>query len=379
MSLQSGHSVHEAREECVDALVVGGGVVGLFCALYLADAAYETVLLEKNSRCGEETSTRNSGVMHAGLYYKPGSLKARLCVRGRALLEEWCRRLNVTHRICGKLVVASEQSEIYKLESIYSQASGCGAEKLRLLEAEEARHLEPHVKISAAMLSAGTGIVDQSELVQRVRGAAEERGALVLCDAEVIDAEECGGFWRIVTRGRGAVSARLVVNCAGLYSDRVAAMLGDTRHVIYPCRGEYCSIVPSRRALVGRLVYPVPHDSVSLGVHFTPTVGGELLAGPSARYIAERNDYENERLDAAEFHRAGVKLIPGLRLSDLRLSYSGIRPKRVPEGAPAADFLIERNPAYPNAINLVGIESPGLTASPAIAEAVLEMAHETLR
>jgi len=373
-----GQYKDEARGECVDALVIGGGVVGLFCSLYLAEAGYETVLLEKNARCGEETSTRNSGVMHAGLYYKTGSLKARLCVRGRELLEEWCRRLNVTHRICGKLVVASDASEIVKLEALYQLACNNGARRLEMLDKKEACRLEPAVRIEAAMLSAGTGIVDQSELVQRLRGAAEEHGALVLCGAEVVAAEENLGVWRITTRERGEITARFVVNCAGLYSDRTAAMLGDERHVIYPCRGEYCSVVPSRRGLVGRLVYPVPHDSVSLGVHFTPTTGGELLAGPSARYIDARDDYESERLEAEEFYRSGMKLIPELRLSDLRLSYSGIRPKRVPEGAAAADFFIERSPVYANAVNLVGIESPGLTASPAIAEMVLAMVKETL-
>ncbi len=369
---------HE-HKDAVDVAIVGGGIVGLFCGLYLAQAGYECVLLEKNSRLGEETSTRNSGVFHAGLYYPPGSLKARLCVRGKILIEEWARRLNISHDICGKLLVAVEPCEVGKLEDIYKCGSENGAQDLRMLDASEASRMEPNIKVAAALLSPRSGIVDQSELIQRVAGYAESQGLLTLVGAEVCAIEPEGELLKISTVARGSIAARFVINAAGLHSDKVAAMTGDDSHRIHPCRGEYCTVVPSRaKGLVSGLVYPVPSNAKSLGVHFTPTIAGELLVGPSAMYIDKKDDYENSRLPENIFFESGKRLLPGLKLSDLRLGISGIRPKRIPEGQPAADFFIDYSPEYKNALNLVGIESPGLTASPAIGELVLKMVKDVL-
>ena len=373
-----GLATSSAGRAEADVAVIGGGVVGLSVAHLAARAGWSAVLLERHARFGQETSTHNSTVLHAGIYYPPGSWKARLCVEGRrelaARLGEW----RVPHRISGKLIVAVRPGELPDVERLAANARAGGVESCRVISKAEMRRIEPHVAGYGALYSPDSGVFDVAAYLASLAARAEAADALLLSSAPVVGLEPGGEGIRVVTGTRGALRAAAVVNAAGLWADHVARMAGNDAHAIHPCRGEYASVVSSRASLVRGLVYPVPQAEASLGVHFTRTVDGELWVGPTARYIGRRDDYESDRLALDHFHRRGRALVPSLELTDLRMGPSGIRPKRVPEGSPRADFLIERDPGVPGLIHLIGIESPGLTASPAIARVVVGMLADIL-
>jgi glycerol-3-phosphate dehydrogenase len=371
-------------------VIIGGGVVGCAIARELSATVSDIFLLEQLPKLGMATSTRNSGVIHSGIYYPPGSLKARLCVAGNRLTKEFCERHQVPHRNCGKLVVASHDSEIGELQKLEANGRANGVEGLRMVDRERIRELEPHVAAIAALEVPSTGIVLAEDLVKAYARIAVEQGASILNDARVVRLEPRGDSVEVTVEvgdpsepdrlTRETIEARCVINAAGLYSDEVAALLGDTSYKIYPVRGEYAEVIRSRAHLVNALVYPLPHaDGLSLGVHFTRTLWGTVLVGPTARYVAEKTDYESDRLPLEEFWKSGLTLLPELKLEDLRLAYSGLRPKLVPpSGHGIADFVIARDPGCSRTIHLVGIESPGLTAAPAIAAHVAPMVAETL-
>ena len=357
----------------VDLAVIGGGVVGLSIAHLAVARGRSVVLLEQHPRLGEETSTHNSMVLHAGIYYPPGSLKARLCVEGRAEMVARCRAWRVEHSVCGKLIVAVDESEVADLERLRANAAASGQTACRIVSRDEIRRIEPAVRGVAALWSPETAVFDVPGYLQNLAARAQDAGATLLTSAKAIALEPAGDSIAVVTETRGAVRAAAVVNAAGLWADVVARLAGNDRYRVHPCRGEYASVVPRRAGLVSGLVYPVPREGASLGVHLTRTVFGELWIGPAVKYVARRDDYEADRLPLSYFHERAACLVDGLAPGDLRLGPSGIRPKRVPEGSPAADFLIERDPSLPNFVHLVGIESPGLTASPAIAAEVLTL------
>ena len=376
--------------ERANVVIIGGGVVGCAIACELATHTEDVFVLEQMPKLGMATSTRNSGVVHSGIYYPPGSLKARLCLAGNRLTQEFCAAHGVPHSNCGKLVVASHQAEIAELERLAKNGRANGVEGLQLVGRERIREREPHVSAVAALEVPSTGIVEAEALVKAYARVAAEHGASILTRARVTrletrsdsiavsielgDATDPGGLQREI------VEARCMVNAAGLYADEVAALLGNTRYRIYPVRGEYAEVGRARAGLVNALVYPLPHaKGLTLGVHLTRTMGGTLLVGPTARYVAEKTDYERDRLPVEEFLRSAVTLLPELKLEDLHLAYSGLRPKLVPPGGHGiADFIIARDPACPRAIHLVGIESPGLTAAPAIARHLAPLVAETL-
>jgi glycerol-3-phosphate dehydrogenase len=371
-------------------VIIGGGVIGCAIAWELSGRTEDVFLLEQAPKLGMATSTRNSGVVHSGIYYTPNSLKARLCVAGNILTKEFCAAHGVPHNNCGKLVVAAQESEIPELEKIMRNGLANGVEGMRMVGRERIREREPHIAAVAALEVPSTGIVAAEELVKTFARVASERGASILTSARVISLAprgdaiavgiEVGDPAEPSTLVRETVEARCVVNSAGLYADEVAALLGNTNYCIYPVRGEYAEIVRSRSDLVNALVYPLPHhDLLSLGVHLTRTLWGTVLIGPTARYISDKTDYEHDRLPLEEFWKGALKLLPEVKLEDLRLAYSGIRPKLVPpDGHGMADFIITRDAAYPRAIHLVGMESPGLTSAPAIARMVAKMVAETL-
>jgi len=376
--------------EHTNVVIIGGGVVGCAIARELSANTTDVFLLEQMPKLGMATSTRNSGVIHSGIYYPPGSLKAQFCVEGNRLTKEFCARHQVPHRNCGKLVVASHDSEIAELRKLEANGQANGVEGLRIVGRERIHELEPHVTAVAALEVPSTGILSAEELVKTYARIASEQGASILNDARVVRLEpradsidvtvEVGDPNEPASLTRETIGARCVVNSAGLYSDEVAALLGDTNYRIYPVRGEYAEVVRARADLVNALVYPLPHaDGLSLGVHFTRTLWGTVLVGPTATYVAEKTDYESNRLPLEDFWRGGLTLLPELKLEDLRLAYSGLRPKLVPPGGHGiADFVIKRDPGCPRAIHLVGIESPGLTAAPAIARHVASLVAETL-
>ena len=368
-------------------LIIGGGVVG--CAIARAVSAHwdDVFLVEQNPKLGMATSSRNSGVVHSGIYYPRNSLKARHCIEGNRLTYEFCKKHNVPFRHTGKLVVAADAHEETDLEALKKKGEGNGVEGLRLIGPEEIRKREPHICGSAAMVVPSTGIVSAEELVHAFARVAAGQGAEIVNRARVVSLEPVAGAIRVGLKigdeediQDETIEARCVINAAGLYADEVAALLGNNSWKIYPVRGEYCEVRGPRASLINDLVYPLPHsDGLSLGVHFTKTLWGTFLLGPTATYVDSKENYEKNRLPIAAFAESAKTLLPEIEESDLQIGYSGLRPKLVPPtGHGIADFVIERDPAVPQAIQLVGIESPGLTAAPAIAEQVAGLVAEIL-
>ncbi len=368
-------------------LIIGGGVVGCAIAHEVSKRWQDVFLVEQFPKLGMATSTRNSGVNHSGIYYPKNSLKARHCVEGNRLTYEFCAKHNVPHRHTGKIVVASEAHEEAEFVALKKRGEDNGVEGLRIIGAAEICAREPHVKGVAALDVPSTGIVSAEELVHAYARVATSQGANIVTHARVVSLQP-GNFTIRVGLEIGdeedsqgeAIEARCVINAAGLFADEVAALLGNRAWRIYPVRGEYCEIRGPHSSLINNLVYPLPHaEGLTLGVHFTKTLWGTVLVGPTATYVEGKDNYEKNRLPIADFARSAKTLLPDIEERDLQLGYSGLRPKLVPPGGKGpADFVITRDPAVPQAIHLVGIESPGLTAAPSIAKHVFQLVAETL-
>jgi L-2-hydroxyglutarate oxidase LhgO len=368
-------------------LIVGGGVVGCAVAEALSRRWTEVFLVEKNPKFGMATSSRNSGVIHSGIYYPKNSWKAKLCVAGNRLTKEFCVRHNVPHRTSGKLVVAKDASEEAELAALKKKGEENGVDGLRLIDAAEIRRQEPHVKGHAALEVPSTGICSAEELVHAFARVAEGQGANLVNFATVVRLEPQKDSVRVTLRigdeeqsEEETIEARCVVNSAGLYADEVAGMLGPRPWKIYPVRGEYCEIRGVKAELIRNLVYPLPHhDQLTLGVHFTKTLWGTTLVGPTATYVEGKENYEKDRMEIREFAVDAKTMLPEIEERDLQLGYSGLRPKLKAQGEKGiADFVIEADCEVPRIIQLVGIESPGLTAAPAIAERVAGLVGEVL-
>lgn len=368
-------------------LVVGGGVVGCAVAEALSRRWADVFLVEKNPRLGMATSSRNSGVIHSGIYYPKDSWKAKLCMEGNRLTKEFCARHGVAHRTTGKLVVAKDASEESELAVLKKKGEENGVEGLRLIDAAEIRRQEPHVRGHAALEVPSTGICSAEELVHAYARVAEGQGAHLVKRATVVGLSPQKDSVRVTLRigdeeasEEETIEARCVVNSAGLYADEVAGMLGPRPWKIYPVRGEYCEIRGAKAELIQNLVYPLPHhDQLTLGVHFTKTLWGTTLVGPTATYVEGKENYEKGRLEIAEFAADAKTMLPEISAEDLQLGYSGLRPKLKAQGEKGvADFVIEADREVPQVIQLVGIESPGLTAAGAIAEVVAGLAGEVL-
>lgn len=369
-------------------LIIGGGVVGCAIARAVSARWQDVFLVEQFPKLGMATSTRNSGVNHSGIYYPRNSLKARLCVEGNRLTYEFCAKHNVPFRHCGKLVVAADTHEEAELVALKKRGEDNGVEGLRLIDAAEIRKREPHIKGVAALDVPSTGIVSAEELVHAYARVATNQGANIVTRAQVVSLEANG---KTVCVGlkigdeedsqRETIEAQCVINAAGLYADEVAALLGNHSWRIYPVRGEYCEVRGPRASLINNLVYPLPHaDGISLGVHFTKTLWGTFLLGPTATYVEGKDNYEKNRLPISAFAESAKALLPEIEERDLQLGYTGLRPKLVPAGHQGiVDFVITRDPNVTQAIHLVGMESPGLTAAPAIANHVADLAKEVLQ
>jgi len=368
-------------------LIIGGGVVGCAIARAVSARWQDVFLVEQFPKLGMATSTRNSGVNHAGIYYPKNSLKARLCVEGNRLTYEFCDKHNVPFRHCGKLVVAADSHEEPELAALKKRGEDNGVEGLQLVGAVEIRKREPHIRGVAALYVPSTGIVSAEELVHAYARVATNQGANIVTRAQVTSLERSGNTIRVGLRigdeegsQEEKIEARCVINAAGLYADEVAAMLGNRSWKTYPVRGEYCEVRGPRSSLINNLVYPLPHsDGLSLGVHFTKTLWGTFLLGPTATYVEGKDNYEKNRMPIADFAHSAKTLLPEIEERDLQLGYTGLRPKLAPPSHKGImDFVITRDPNVPQAIHLVGMESPGLTAAPAIAEHVTELASEIL-
>jgi len=358
--------------------VIGAGVVGLAVARAFALAGREVIVLERESTIGTGTSSRNSEVIHAGIYYPSGSLKARLCVAGRTALYPYLERRGIAHRRCGKLIVATDPGQIAGLEKLHAQATANGVADLRMLEAREARALEPRLSCVAALESPSTGIVDSHALMLALRGEAEDHGAAIAFHSPLAGGRLRGSGIELDVGGAEPMRlvARTVVNSAGLYAQDVARSLEGfpPGHVppTYYCKGNYFSL--SGRSPFARLVYPAP-ESAGLGVHLTLDMAGQARFGPDVEWI-ERIDYDVDPGRSRVFYDAIRRYWPDLKDGSLQPAYCGIRPKIQSRTEPSRDFLIEGPAEHGVAglVNLFGVESPGLTASLAIADHVLAKA-----
>jgi L-2-hydroxyglutarate oxidase LhgO len=361
--------------------VVGAGVVGLAVAARLAPRHPGLVLLERRARPGTETSSRNSEVVHAGMYYPTGSLKARLCVEGNRRIHELGEGGRIPFRAIGKIIVAGEPGELPALEELLARGRANGVE-LTMLSAEKTRALEPNVRAVGALLSPRTGIVSAHGLMDHFLGQARSADAIVQARTELIGVERRTGEYRLTVRTGDEVesfTSERVVNAAGLEADTVAALAGidvdAAGYRLHYCKGNYFSVTGARSRLVSRLVYPLP-GIVSLGTHAVLGLDGRLRFGPDVEYLPDRLlDYGVDPGRRAAFGEAVRRLLPDVRDEELEPDIAGIRPKLQGPRGPFRDFVIAEETArgLPGFVDLVGIDSPGLTAAPAIAERVAEI------
>ena len=359
--------------------IVGGGIVGLASANAIAGRGLSTCLIERHSRLGPEASTHNSGVIHAGIYYPAGSLKARLCVEGRDRLYAFCAQHDIPHARTGKLIVAGDEDHIPKLEALRVRGHANGVTDLELVDRDFIRRREPHVESPAALWSPSTGIIEAEAFVRVLTRMARSRDVAFLTQTAVTGGDVVAGGIEVRTP-RESFVARTVINAAGLRADELSSLLGGESFTIYPVRGDYAELTPAARHLVNGPVYPLPDPGGhGLGVHLTRTTWGSVTLGPTARYQSSKTDYESDRVSLREFHESVRPFLPEIRLDHLRPGGSGIRATSSPPNQTFADFRIGHDSRVPGLIQAAGIDSPGLTASLAIAEVVADLVRESLR
>ncbi len=362
-------------DESLDVVVIGAGVVGLAVAREFARAGREVVVLEHNARIGEETSSRSSEVIHAGIYYPTDSLKARLCVRGKNLLYHYCDDNGIPHRRCGKLVLALSAEQEFRLSALLDQARANGVDDLQPLSKEDVAALEPAVRCTAGLLSPTTGIVDSHSFMLTLQGDLEAAGGRVAVLSEFVGGSIDDDGIRLSVRSDGEnlrIHARVVVNAAGLRATQVAGLFAglDSRHVPRTRYAKGTYFVLQQKSPFKHLVYPLP-EGAGLGVHVTLDLAGQTRFGPDVEWISEI-DYRPDPGRAEAFYEAIRAYWPAIPAGSLAPGYVGVRPKLVGPGEPAGDFVIQ-GPEQHDAtglVNLFGIESPGLTASLAIGEEV---------
>jgi L-2-hydroxyglutarate oxidase LhgO len=364
----------------VDITIVGAGVTGLAVACALSDRGRQVVVVEQEPGPGRQTSSRSSEVVHAGIYYPAGSLKARLCVEGARTLYAFCDRYHVPFLPVGKVIVAASYGEEPAIEGLWRTGGENGAEGLTLLTASELRKREPHVAGVSALFSPQTGIVDSHRLIRRLEALALDSGCIILYRTRLsaLDRTPKGYACRVEGPGQDSYSfqSRVLVNAAGLFADTVAAMAGiavdEAGYRIYPVKGQYFRVRGAKQTLVHGLVYPSPEKNLTgLGIHVTKDLSGSVRLGPDARYV-DTLDYDVDPAHARDFFLSAHGLLPFLDEDDLVPDTAGIRPKIQPPGTEVRDFVIrhEADRGLEGLISLVGMESPGLTACLAVGETV---------
>ncbi|MDP7525724.1 MAG: NAD(P)/FAD-dependent oxidoreductase [Dehalococcoidales bacterium] len=371
--------------QITDITIIGAGVVGLAIAAELSGRDYDILLVEKNEKQGLEQSSRNSEVIHAGIYYEKDSLKTRMCLEGNRLLYELCERTGISYHKCGKIIVATDEVEDEELGKLFDRARGNGAE-VRMISDREKADLEPNLKGTSAFFAPTTGIVDSHGLVSYLYGLARTNGVQMAFKTEVTGLERASDGYNIRVQqpsGESSFKSRVVVNCAGLHSDKVAEMAGiqadEADYKLNWCKGEFYSVSGGKNKLINRLIYPVPL-AISIGAHVCLDVNWRLRLGPLLYYV-DQIDYsvdESRRRDVLE--SSILKALPCIEPADLEPESSGIMAMIQGEGESFRDFVVrhEHDRGLPGLVNLVGIETPGLTSSLALAKYVDRMVKEIL-
>jgi len=364
-----------------DIVVIGAGVVGLAITHRLSSIGKKIILLERHNTFGQDASTRNSDVIHGGMYYPTASLKARLCVEGNRMLYEICLRHDIACKKTGKLIIANTDDEIKNVEEIYQQGLINHVPGLRIIDEREVKALEPNIRARYALYSPETGILDAQELMQYFETASLENSVDIRYDHEVVDLAKNGYDYFVTVKtadgGYETLITEVLINAAGMFADKISAMPGidinDNHYKIHWVKGEYFNISKRHAGKITHLVYPTP-TTVSLGIHVRLRLDGTMALGPSAMYIDEIN-YDVDPAHVKQFYEEGREYLPFLEYADLSPDISGIRAKRQAQNENVQDFIIrnEEDKGLPGFINLVGIDSPGLTACPAIAEMVADI------
>jgi len=368
--------------EKIDITIIGAGAVGLAIAAEVANHNRTVYVIERHPSFGQETSSRNSEVIHAGIYYPPGSLKAKTCVEGNALLYEICKKNSIPYKKMGKLIVAVDESEIEQLEDLLKRGKENSVHNLKLLSQNELKQLEPNVAGIAALYSPSTGVIDSHSLMKHFAQTAKSKGANIAYNSNVAGIEKVSEGYKVTisddSQKHFSFATKILINCAGLDSDKIAELVGiDTEKASYVlkfCKGDYFSVGNGKNRLLSHLIYPVPESSFTgLGIHATLDLQGDLRLGPDDYYIdKDKTDYSVEESKKESFHASVKRFLPFIKCDDLNPDMSGIRPKLQGPGEKFRDFIIkdEKEKGFPGFINLIGIESPGLTSCPAIAKYV---------
>jgi L-2-hydroxyglutarate oxidase LhgO len=360
--------------------IIGAGVIGLAIAEKITAERRNVFVIEKHPTFGQETSSRNSEVIHAGIYYTKDSLKARLCVEGKKLLYDYCKKNDVPFNNCGKLIVATSDEEISIIEGIRQTAVKNGVDDLVVLDRHQIAAMEPNIFALKALFSPSTGIVDTHSLMKRYETNAVNNGCQIVYGSEVKGIDRIENGYRIFLLDADqkdySFTTNIVINSAGLSADKISEMVGinDEKLKILFCKGEYFRVNPPKNRLVSRLIYPVPHQNMEgIGIHVTIDMGGGVKLGPDVKYLDSNvYDYKVTASKQEEFYRSVKKFLPFLKFDDIAPEMAGIRPKIQRPGEPQRDFYImeERRRGFPGFINLIGMESPGLTSSISIAKYV---------
>ena len=353
-------------------LVIGAGVIGCAIARELAKFNIETVLLEKENDVGSGVSKGNSGVLHTGLYYPKGSLKAKLCVEGRLMFPELAKQLDVPYNLCGKYVIARTEEELNDLEALKAVGEGNGVKGLTIISGKELKKREPNLDALYALHSPVAGIFSPYFFSIALAENALANGVKIHINTEVLAIKKVTNGYEVTTN-QGVFHTDVIVNSAGLYADKISAMVGLDDYKLYPCRGEYLILDKQCNNLINSMVYPVPPKVAGvLGVHLTPTIDGNVMIGPSAEFINEREDSKTTKEKAKQLIDGARDLLPSIPLNEIIYGFASVRNKITPpEEKTSRDFIIQEDAE--NFINLIGMESPGLTSSPAIAKMVVEM------
>lgn len=365
--------------------IVGAGVVGLACAAELSKVGNrpacslqttDIIVIEKNTSFGQETSSRNSEVIHAGIYYPKDSLKARLCVQGKELLYAYCQEQRITYKRLGKLIVTNDPADLLRLEELYKQGLENGVTDLKFLSQEEVKKIEPQINAIAALYSPSTGIFDTHSLMKSLESESKNRNVIFSYATELVGIEINNGKYKVSIKDQGgdifSFVSQFFINAAGLGSEKVARMVGiqNQDYALKYCKGDYFRVQGNKARFLSHLIYPPPANE-SLGIHTVLDLAGGMKLGPDAEYV-DKIDYAIDESKKEIFYQRAHPILPFIELEDLTPDMSGIRAKLQGESEPFRDFVIkeEADAGFPGFINLIGIDSPGLTSSLAIAREV---------